>query len=289
MITICYFNFTDTSFDAIIHLKTDEIKSFTEGKRAMSIEVNNLTKIYKQKKHQKKIAVDNISFTIPGGEIVGFIGPNGAGKSTTIKMMTGILTPDNGSISINGMNFKKNRKEIMLKTGVVFGQKSVLCWDIPVIDSLKLFRDMYRVPREVFIENMDAFNAILGLDEFIDQPPRLLSLGQRMKADLAASLIYNPDVLFLDEPTIGIDVLSKERIRHFIKKINEERHTTIILTTHDVSDIESLCEKMIIIDKGSLIYDGTLPQLKSDYRTTDLEEIIKKIYLAGEKRYEKIC
>jgi ABC-2 type transport system ATP-binding protein len=289
MITICYFNFTDASFDAIIHLKTDEIKSFTEGKRAMSIEVNNLTKIYKQKKHQKKIAVDNISFTIPGGEIVGFIGPNGAGKSTTIKMMTGILTPDNGSISINGMNFKKNRKEIMLKTGVVFGQKSVLCWDIPVIDSLKLFRDMYRVPREVFIENMDAFNAILGLDEFIDQPPRLLSLGQRMKADLAASLIYNPDVLFLDEPTIGIDVLSKERIRHFIKKINEERHTTIILTTHDVSDIESLCEKMIIIDKGSLIYDGTLPQLKSDYRTTDLEEIIKKIYLAGEKRYEKIC
>ena len=255
----------------------------------MSIEVNYLTKIYKQKKHQKKIAVDNISFTIQGGEIVGFIGPNGAGKSTTIKMMTGILTPDNGSISINGMNFKKNRKEIMLKTGVVFGQKSVLCWDIPVIDSLKLFRDMYRVPREVFIENMDAFNTILGLDEFIDQPPRLLSLGQRMKADLAASLIYNPDVLFLDEPTIGIDVLSKERIRHFIKKINEERHTTIILTTHDVSDIESLCEKMIIIDKGSLIYDGTLPQLKSDYRTTDLEEIIKNIYLAGEKRYEKIC
>ena len=289
MIIICYFNFTDISFDAIIHLKTDEIKSFTEGKRAMSIEVNNLTKIYKQKKHQKKIAVDNISFTIPGGEIVGFIGPNGAGKSTTIKMMTGILTPDNGSISINGMNFKKNRKEIMLKTGVVFGQKSVLCWDIPVIDSLKLFRDMYRVTREVFKENMDAFNAILGLDEFIDQPPRLLSLGQRMKADLAASLIYNPDVLFLDEPTIGIDVLSKERIRHFIKKINEERHTTIILTTHDVSDIESLCEKMIIIDKGSLIYDGTLPQLKSDYRTTDLEEIIKKIYLAGDKRYEKIC
>jgi len=255
----------------------------------MSIEVNNLTKIYKQKKHQKKIAVDNISFTIPEGEIVGFIGPNGAGKSTTIKMMTGILTPDYGSISINGMYFKKNRKEIMLKTGVVFGQKSVLCWDIPVIDSLKLFRDMYRVTREVFKENMDAFNAILGLDEFIDQPPRLLSLGQRMKADLAASLIYNPDVLFLDEPTIGIDVLSKERIRHFIKKINEERHTTIILTTHDVSDIESLCEKMIIIDKGSLIYDGTLPQLKSDYRTTDLEEIIKKIYLAGDKRYEKIC
>ncbi|WP_022762925.1 ABC transporter ATP-binding protein [Butyrivibrio sp. AD3002] len=255
----------------------------------MSIEVNDLTKIYKMKKHQKKIAVDNISFSIPKGEIIGFIGPNGAGKSTTIKMMTGILSPDNGSISIDGLNFKKNRKQIMMKTGVVFGQKSVLCWDIPVIDSLKLFKDMYRVPDVVFRENMDKFSEILGLDEFIGQPPRLLSLGQRMKADLASSLIYNPDILFLDEPTIGIDVLSKERIRQFIKRINEERHTTIILTTHDVSDIESLCEKMIIIDKGSLIYDGTLPQLKTIYRTTDLEEIIKRIYLAGEEKNAKIC
>lgn len=255
----------------------------------MGIEVKDLTKTYKLKKHQKKLAVDNISFTIPSGEIVGFIGPNGAGKSTTIKMMTGILTPDNGSISIDGLNFKKNRKEILLRTGVVFGQKSVLCWDIPVIDSLKLFKDMYRVSNGAFEENMDIFSDILGLDEFIRQPPRLLSLGQRMKADLAASLIYNPDILFLDEPTIGIDVLSKERIRQFIKKINEERHTTIILTTHDVSDIESLCEKMIIIDKGTLIYDGTLPQLKSIYRTTDLEEIIKKIYLAGEESNAKIC
>ncbi|SEL56421.1 ABC-2 type transport system ATP-binding protein [Butyrivibrio sp. ob235] len=255
----------------------------------MSIEVNDLTKIYKMKKHQKKIAVDNISFSIPKGEIVGFTGPNGAGKSTTIKMMTGILSPDNGSISIDGLNFKKNRKQIMMKTGVVFGQKCVLCWDIPVIDSLKLFKDMYHVPDVVFRENMDKFSEILGLDEFIGQPPRLLSLGQRMKADLAASLIYNPDILFLDEPTIGIDVLSKERIRQFIKRINEERHTTIILTTHDVSDIESLCEKMIIIDKGSLIYDGTLPQLKTIYRTTDLEEIIKRIYLAGEEKNAKIC
>ncbi|MCR5671487.1 MAG: ATP-binding cassette domain-containing protein [Butyrivibrio sp.] len=255
----------------------------------MSIEVNNLTKIYKVKKHQNKIAVDNISFTIPTGEIVGFIGPNGAGKSTTIKMMTGILTPESGTVSIDGLSFKKSRKEIMMKTGVVFGQKSVLCWDIPVIDSLKLFKDMYRVPDTVFKENMEVFSDILGLNEFIGQPPRLLSLGQRMKADLAASLIYNPDILFLDEPTIGIDVLSKERIRQFIKKINEERHTTIILTTHDVSDIESLCEKMIIIDKGCLIYDGTLPQLKSIYKTTDLEEIIKKIYLAGEEKNAKIC
>lgn len=255
----------------------------------MSIEVKDLTKTYNLKHRQKKLAVDNISFTIPIGEIVGFIGPNGAGKSTTIKMMTGILTPDKGSISIDGLNFKTNRKEIMLKTGVVFGQKSVLCWDIPVIDSLKLFKDMYRVPNDIFKENMDIFSDILGLEGFLRQPPRLLSLGQRMKADLAASLIYNPDILFLDEPTIGIDVLSKERIRQFIRRINKERHTTIILTTHDVSDIESLCEKMIIIDKGTLIYDGTLPQLKSIYRTTDLEEIIKKIYLEGEERNAKIC
>ncbi len=248
----------------------------------MSIEVRNLTKVYKLKKKQTKTAVDNISFTIPDGEIIGFIGPNGAGKSTTIKMLTGILIPDSGTVSINGMNLKKNRKQIMMKIGVVFGQKSVLCWDIPVLDTLKLFKDMYKVPDSVYAENMKLFKEVLGIDEFINQPPRLLSLGQRMKADLAAALIYNPDILFLDEPTIGIDVLSKERIRDFIKKINTERNTTIILTTHDVSDIETLCEKMIIIDKGSLLYDGTLNDLKESYQTTDLEEIIKKIYRNGE-------
>ncbi len=248
----------------------------------MSIEVRNLTKVYKLKKKQTKTAVDNISFTIPDGEIIGFIGPNGAGKSTTIKMLTGILIPDSGTVSINGMNLKKNRKQIMMKIGVVFGQKSVLCWDIPVLDTLKLFKDMYKVPDSVYAENMKLFKEVLGIDEFINQPPRLLSLGQRMKADLAAALIYNPDILFLDEPTIGIDVLSKERIRDFIKKINTERNTTIILTTHDVSDIETLCEKMIIIDKGSLLYGGTLNDLKESYQTTDLEEIIKKIYRNGE-------
>ena len=254
------------------------------GETIMSIEVKNLSKTYKLKGGLTKTAVDNISFSIPSGEIVGFIGPNGAGKSTTIKMMTGILIPDHGSVSIDGRSFKKNRKEILMKTGVVFGQKSVLCWDIPVLDTLKLFKDMYRVPDITYKRNMEMFSEILGIEEFIRQPPRLLSLGQRMKADLAASLIYDPDILFLDEPTIGIDVLSKERIRNFIKKINEERHTTIILTTHDVSDIETLCEKMIIIDEGSLIYDGTLPELKATYQTTDLEEIIKRIYLAGERK-----
>ena len=169
----------------------------------------------------------------------------------------------------------------MLKIGIVFGQKSVLCWDIPVLDTLRLFKDMYGVPDAVYRKNMELFSDILGLDEFIGQPPRLLSLGQRMKADLAASLLHNPDVLFLDEPTIGIDVLSKERIRNFILAVNRERHTTVILTTHDVSDIETLCEKMLIVDKGILLYDGSLCALKERYRTTDLEDIIKQIYQNG--------
>lgn len=247
----------------------------------MAVIANNLTKIYRLKGRAFKTAVNDISFSIPTGEIAAFIGPNGAGKSTTIKMLTGILTPDSGSVSINNLSFPKGRKKIMLRIGTVFGQKSVLCWDIPVLDTLKLFKDMYGVSDGVYKQNMEMFSDILGLDEFINQAPRLLSLGQRMKADLAASLLHNPDVLFLDEPTIGIDVLSKERIRNFILAVNKERKTTIILTTHDVSDIETLCEKMLIIDKGNLLYDGTLTELKAMYKTTDLEDIIKKIYLNG--------
>ncbi len=247
----------------------------------MSVIANNLTKIYRINRKSFKTAVDRVSFEIPAGEITAFVGPNGAGKSTTIKMLTGILTPDGGSVSINGLSYPKDRKKIMLKIGIVFGQKSVLCWDIPVLDTLKLFKDMYNVPDSVYKENMALFSDILALDEFINQPPRLLSLGQRMKADLAASLLHNPDILFLDEPTIGIDVLSKERIRNFILQINRERKTTVILTTHDVSDIETLCEKMLVIDKGLLLYDGNVSELKSMYNTSDLEEIIKRIYLNG--------
>lgn len=222
----------------------------------MSITVEHLTKSYKIKnrsvinntvkhlvipQYSFTPAVNDISFTIQTGDIVGFIGANGAGKSTTIKMLTGILTPDKGIISINGLTFKKNRKEIMQKIGVVFGQRSVLCWDIPVIESFKLFKDMYRIPENIYRENIEIFSDILNLPEFIYKPPRLLSLGQRMKADLAAALLYNPEVLFHDEPTIGIDVLAKAKIRDFIIKINHVRKTTIILTTHDISDIESLC------------------------------------------------
>ena len=272
----------------------------------MGIEVKNLTKTYKVKKRSNAdevaryfgtrkytlmTAVNNISFTIPSGDMVGFIGANGAGKSTTIKMMTGILTPDYGTISIDGINFKKNRKQIMLKIGVVFGQRSVLCWDIPVIESFKLFKDMYHIPEKAYRENMEIFSDILNLSEFIDKPPRLLSLGQRMKADLAAALLHNPEILFLDEPTIGIDILAKAKIRDFIHKMNQERNTTIILTTHDISDIEALCSKMIILDKGTLLYNGTLQELKNSYRNSyqaelyqyttienNLENIIKNIY-----------
>ena len=275
----------------------------------MSITVEHLTKSYKIKNRSVIInavkhlvipqysftpAVNDISFTIQTGDIVGFIGANGAGKSTTIKMLTGILTPDKGIISINGLTFKKNRKEIMQKIGVVFGQRSVLCWDIPVIESFKLFKDMYRIPENIYRENIEIFSDILNLPEFIYKPPRLLSLGQRMKADLAAALLYNPEVLFLDEPTIGIDVLAKAKIRDFIIKINQVRKTTIILTTHDISDIESLCQKMLIIDKGTLLYNGTLEDLKrkntsshnDDFipkkRMNDsLEQIIRTIYEGG--------
>ena len=247
----------------------------------MSVIATNLTKIYRLKRKTFKTAVDNISFEIPDGEITAFVGPNGAGKSTTIKMLTGILTPDGGSVSINGLVYPRDRKRIMLRIGIVFGQKSVLCWDIPVLDTLKLFKDMYGIPDSVYKENMTLFSDILGLDEFINQPPRLLSLGQRMKADLAASLLHNPDILFLDEPTIGIDVLSKERIRNFILRINRERKTTVILTTHDVSDIETLCEKMIVIDKGLLLYDGNVTELKDLYKSQNLADIIKHIYLNG--------
>ena len=268
-----------------------EVKNLTKTYKIKHSNVNEVSKNFGTRKYSLMTAVNNISFTIPSGDIVGFIGANGAGKSTTIKMMTGILTPDHGTISIDGLNFKKNHKQIMLKIGVVFGQRSVLCWDIPVIESFKLFKDMYHIPEKAYRENIAIFSDILNLSEFIDKPPRLLSLGQRMKADLAAALLHNPEILFLDEPTIGIDVLAKAKIRDFIQKMNQERHTTIILTTHDISDIEALCSKMIIIDKGTLLYNGTLQELKNSYRNSyqaelyqytsienNLESIIKKIY-----------
>lgn len=210
-------------------------------------------------------AVDDISFNIDEGKIVGFIGKNGAGKSTTIKMLVGILTPTSGNVFINGYEPYKERKLVSKMYGVVFGQRTQLWWDIPVRDTLILLKEMYDVSDREFRTRIEAFSDLLDLQSFIDRPARLLSLGQRMRADLCAALIHNPEILLLDEPTIGLDVLVKEKIRDFIHTINKEYKTTVILTTHDVTDLEQLSQEIIIIDKGKVIYTGNLGTLKSRY------------------------
>ncbi len=212
-----------------------------------------------------KIAVDDISFDIGKGEIVGYIGSNGAGKSTTIKMMTGILVPSKGKCLVNGIDPSKRRKENASNIGVVFGQRTQLWWDLPLSESYTILKEIYNVSDEDYKSRMDFLNKVLDLPAFFDQPVRTLSLGQRMRADLGASLIHNPKVLYLDEPTIGLDLVVKDRIREAIKEINEQYHTTVILTTHDIGDIEELCNRIIIIDEGKKIYDGSLKDLKNTY------------------------
>ena len=212
-----------------------------------------------------KKAVDDISFEINDGEIVGYIGANGAGKSTTIKMMTGILTPSSGRIIVDGVVPYENREKNAKNIGVVFGQKTQLWWDLPVSETFPLLKDIYGVSDEEYEERMNYFKEILGLDEFFLSPVRTLSLGQRMRADLAAALIHNPKIIYLDEPTIGLDVVVKESVRKAIKNINEKYGTTIILTTHDLNDIEELCNRIIIIDKGKKIYDGELEGVKEQF------------------------
>ena len=212
-----------------------------------------------------KKAVDDISFEINDGEIVGYIGANGAGKSTTIKMMTGILTPTNGIVTVNGVVPYENREKNAKNIGVVFGQKTQLWWDLPISETFSLLKDIYDITDNDFEERMRFFKEILGLDEFFLNPVRTLSLGQRMGADLAATLIHNPKVIYLDEPTIGLDVVVKESVRKAIKEINAKYGTTIILTTHDLNDIEELCSRIIIIDKGKKIYDGEIEGVKEKY------------------------
>ncbi len=212
-----------------------------------------------------KKAVDDISFEINDGEIVGYIGANGAGKSTTIKMMTGILTPSSGRIIVDGVIPYENREKNAKNIGVVFGQKTQLWWDLPVSETFPLLKDIYGVSDEDYEERMNYFKEILGLDEFFLSPVRTLSLGQRMRADLAAALIHNPKIIYLDEPTIGLDVVVKESVRKAIKDINEKYGTTIILTTHDLNDIEELCNRIITIDKGKKIYDGELEGVKEQF------------------------
>ena len=212
-----------------------------------------------------KKAVDDISFVINDGEIVGYIGANGAGKSTTIKMMTGILTPTSGRVYVNNLVPYENREENAKNIGVVFGQKTQLWWDLPISETFSLLKDIYDVSDADFEERMKFLKEVLGLEEFFLSPVRTLSLGQRMRADLAAALIHNPQVIYLDEPTIGLDVVVKENVRKAIKEINLKYGTTIILTTHDLDDIEELCNRIIIIDKGKKIYDGEIKGVKEEY------------------------
>ncbi len=215
-----------------------------------------------QRKYERVDALDSISFDIPKGEIVGYIGPNGAGKSTTIKILSGILVPDEGECVINGYVPWKDRKEYVKKIGVVFGQRSQLWWDIPVIDSFHLLKDIYTIEPTIFQESLTELTALLDLKEILKMPTRQLSLGQRMRCEIAASLLHRPDILFLDEPTIGLDAVSKKAVRTFIKKINLEFQTTVILTTHDMQDIESLAQRIILIGKGRVLFDGTIPNLR---------------------------
>ncbi|SFA56787.1 ABC-2 type transport system ATP-binding protein [Anoxybacillus pushchinoensis] len=210
-------------------------------------------------------AVDDISFTVKQGEMVGYIGENGAGKSTTIKMLTGILTPTSGRIVVNGMNPHKERERFVQTIGVVFGQRSQLWWDIAVQESFRLLKKVYRVSDHDYKEHMDHVIETLDIGSLLDKPVRKLSLGQRMRCELAAALIHNPPLLFLDEPTIGLDVLVKLKIRQFLKEINEKYNTTILLTTHDMTDIEALCERVIMLDEGKIIYDGSLQRLKQNW------------------------
>lgn len=210
-------------------------------------------------------AVKDLSFEVPKGQILGFIGANGAGKSTTIKMLTGILKPTSGYCRINGKIPQDNRQDYVRDIGAVFGQRTQLWWDLALQETYVVLKEIYDVPEKAFRKRMDFLNDVLDLNEFIKDPVRTLSLGQRMRADIAASLLHNPKVLFLDEPTIGLDVFVKDNIRRAITQINQEEETTILLTTHDLSDIEQLCDRIIMIDKGQEIFDGTVTQLKQSF------------------------
>ena len=210
-------------------------------------------------------AVNDISFTVKQGEMVAYIGENGAGKSTTIKMLTGILTPTSGEIIVNGMNPHREREKFTRTIGVVFGQRSQLWWDIAVQESFRLLKKVYKVSDEQYNEHMEHVIKTLDIGPLLDKPVRKLSLGQRMRCELAAALIHNPPLLFLDEPTIGLDVLVKLKIREFLKEINEKYQTTILLTTHDLGDIEALCDRVVMLDSGEIIYDGELQSLKDNW------------------------
>lgn len=236
------------------------------------------------KKTEVVKAVDGLTFNVDKGEMLGFIGPNGAGKSTAIKMLTGILTPTSGMINIDGQVPYENRRHYVKDIGVVFGQRTQLWWDLPLTETYSVLKEIYMIEENKFKDRMEFLNEVLDLQDFIKSPVRTLSLGQRMRADIAASMLHSPKVLFLDEPTIGLDVVVKDNIRKAIMQINKEDKTTIILTTHDLSDIETLCKRIVMIDKGKMVYDGSVHNMKNTYgkmREADLSlfnpEDIKKL------------
>jgi ABC-2 type transport system ATP-binding protein len=210
-------------------------------------------------------AVRDISFTVKQGEMLGLIGPNGAGKSTTIKMLSGILMPTSGKALVNGIEPYKNRQENAMKVSVVFGQRTKLWWDLPCYESFELHRVMYRIPEKIYKQNLDEFMEFLELEEFWSRPVRQLSLGQRMRAEISVSLLHNPEVIYLDEPTIGMDAVAKERIRQFLINTNKSRNVTLIITSHDMADIEKLCSRVIIIDHGQIVYEGDFDEIRHRY------------------------
>lgn len=233
--------------------------------------VKNALKNFTKGKYEEVKALKGVSFQIKEGEIVGYIGPNGAGKSTTIKIMCGILTPDSGKCVINGLIPYKNRKEYVKDIGVVFGNRSALWWDVPVDDSFELIKSIYKIPENKYKQQKDMLIQMLNIGEIIKTPTRQLSLGQRMRCEIAGAFLHDPKIVFLDEPTIGLDSVSKIAVREFIKKINEEKKTTIILTTHDTGDIEALTKRIILVGKGKVLLDGSLKELIKQYSNKELK------------------
>jgi ABC-2 type transport system ATP-binding protein len=256
------------------------------------IEVDALTKrfvVRRGRLRRERVvveAVNEISFQVGRGELLGYLGPNGAGKSTTIKMLTGILVPTSGRVSVAGLDPSKRRIELARRIGAMFGQRIQLWWDLPLVESFELLRHIYKVPADRYRSSLARFRDVLELDPFLHTPVRQLSLGQRIRGELTAAMLHGPELLFLDEPTIGLDVVAKQRVRDFLVEINREDGVTVMLTTHDLGDIERLCERLLVIDHGSLIWDGGIPELKERYggdRTlvVDLEEPAPPLEVAG--------
>lgn len=257
------------------------VRETNKKKEDTQIEVKNLVKDYRRKrnndnlkksigdifnpKYEKFRAVDDISFSVKRGESVGYVGPNGSGKSTTIKMLSGILTPTSGIVNINGREPYKKRIENNREIGVVFGNRSLLWWDVPVIESYRLFQKLYEIPEKQFQENLEKCKEVMGIGSLLNIPERQLSLGQKMRCNIAAAFLHNPQIVYLDEPTIGLDVDSKQKIRAFIKQINEEKQTTFLVTSHDFQDIEALCKRIILINKGKVIIDSDIENIRKEF------------------------